>query len=91
MSLLFLFHESLPTFLCCAQEASESYLKDILGFEEEQLVSSDFTSDLRSSVVDAACTQVIDGSMVKIYSWYSNEIAYAARVVDIAAMVGKTA
>jgi len=40
------------------QEASETYLKDILGFEENQLVSTDFVNDARSSIVDKHCTQV---------------------------------
>ncbi len=42
------------------QEASETYLKDILGFEENQLVSTDFVNDARSSIVDKHCTQVRD-------------------------------
>ena len=51
------------------QEASETYLAGILGYEERPLVSTDYVNDARSSIVDAACTQVIDGTMVKIYAW----------------------
>mmetsp|Transcript_11540 Transcript_11540/g.20490 ORF Transcript_11540/g.20490 Transcript_11540/m.20490 type:complete len:347 (-) Transcript_11540:727-1767(-) len=69
------------------KDASETYLKDILGFEENQLVSTDFVNDARSSIVDAPCTQVIDGTLVKIYAWYDNEWGYSARLVDVAAMV----
>ncbi len=54
---------------CPAQEASETYLQGILGYEEQQLVSCDYINDARSSIVDAPCTQVIDGTMVKIYAW----------------------
>ena len=50
--------------------ASESGpLKGILGFETKALVSTDYTNDTRSSIIDAASTQVIDGTMVKIYAW----------------------
>ena len=50
--------------------ASESGpLKGILGFETKPLVSTDYTNDTRSSIIDAASTQVIDGTMVKIYAW----------------------
>ena len=44
--------------LVCSQEASETYLSGILGFEERPLVSTDYVNDARSSIVDAACTQV---------------------------------
>lgn len=70
------------------KEASETYLKDILGYEERPLVSTDYVNDARSSIVDSACTQVIDGTMVKIYAWYDNEWGYSARLIDVAAMVG---
>jgi len=50
--------------------ASESGpLKGILGFEPKPLVSTDYTNDTRSSIIDALSTQVIDGTMVKIYAW----------------------
>lgn len=52
-----------------SQEASETYLKGILGFETMPLVSTDYVDDARSSIVDAPSTQVIDGTMVKIYAW----------------------
>ena len=51
------------------QEAAGSYLSGILGYEEQPLVSTDYIIDLRSSIVDALSTQVIDGTMVKIYAW----------------------
>ena len=65
------------------KEASESYLKDILGYEEAQLVSADYVNDDRSAVVDASSTMVINKRQLKVYAWYDNEIAYAKRMVDI--------
>ena len=65
------------------KEASKSYLKDILGFEEAQLVSADYVNDERSAVVDADSTMVINKRQLKVYAWYDNEIAYAKRMVDI--------
>lgn len=69
------------------KEASETYLAGILGYETEPLVSVDYVNDKRSGIVDAACTQVIDGTMVKLYAWYDNEWGYSARMVDVARMV----
>ena len=56
-----------------AAAAAEGPLKGILGFETRPLVSTDYVNDTRSGIVDAECTQVIDGTMVKIYAWYDNE------------------
>ena len=50
---------------------------DVLGFEERPLVSTDYVNDPRSSIVDAASTMVVGGSMVKIYAWYDNEVGTA--------------
>ncbi|KAK9830553.1 hypothetical protein WJX72_012427 [[Myrmecia] bisecta] len=66
------------------KEACETYLKDILGYEEQPLVSTDYVNDARSSIVDALSTQVIDDTLVKIYAWYDNEYGYACRLVDVA-------
>ena len=68
--------------------AAEGPLKDILGFEDRPLVSTDFRSDPRSSIVDGPSTMVINGTQVKIYAWYDNEMGYAHRLVDVALMVG---
>ena len=70
--------------------ASEGGLKDILGYEERPLVSTDYTNDERSSIVDALSTMVINGTQVKIYAWYDNETGYAHRLVDVALMVGES-
>ncbi len=70
------------------KEAAEGALKDILGYEERPLVSADYTNDTRSSIVDAPSTMVVNGTQVKIYAWYDNEMGYAHRLVDVARMVG---
>lgn len=51
------------------QEASETYLKGTLGYEVKPLVSTDYINERRPGVVDALSTQVIDGTMVKVYAW----------------------
>ena len=68
--------------------AAEGDLKDILGYETRPLVSTDYTNDTRSSIVDALSTMVINGTQVKVYAWYDNEMGYAHRLVDVALMVG---
>lgn len=68
--------------------ASENELKDILGYEERPLVSTDYCGDPRSSIVDALSTLVTNGTQVKIYAWYDNEWGYANRTVELAKLVG---
>jgi len=66
------------------KKASESgSLKGYLGFEEAELVSSDFKGDSRSSIVDAPMTLVVGGNCVKVISWYDNEWGYSCRVRDL--------
>ena len=67
--------------------AADGPLAGILGFETRALVSSDFTNDPRSSIIDAQSTMVTGGTQVKIYAWYDNEWGYACRLVDITRMV----
>ena len=62
--------------------ASEGELKGILGYEEHELVSSDFKGNKLSSIVDAPITKVV-GNSVKVFSWYDNEWGYSNRVVDL--------
>ncbi|PWE29491.1 type I glyceraldehyde-3-phosphate dehydrogenase [Pararhodobacter marinus] len=69
------------------KSAAEGPLKGILGYETRHLVSSDFTNDPRSSIIDAPSTMVVNGTQVKIYAWYDNEWGYACRLGDIARMV----
>ncbi|OHD63830.1 MAG: type I glyceraldehyde-3-phosphate dehydrogenase [Spirochaetes bacterium RBG_13_51_14] len=65
------------------KEAANGKLKGILQFCEDELVSIDFLGNSHSSVVDALSTKVIDGTLVKVLSWYDNEWAYSNRVVDL--------
>src|SRR5215469_7179646 len=66
------------------KKASESGpLKGYLGYEEHELVSSDFKGDSRSSIVDAPSTMVVGGNCVKVISWYDNEWGYSCRVRDL--------
>ena len=67
--------------------AAAGELAGILGVSEEALVSIDFVGDVRSSIVDATSTSVIDGQLVKVLSWYDNEWGYSARVVDLVCYV----
>jgi glyceraldehyde 3-phosphate dehydrogenase len=64
--------------------AAEGPLAGILGYERRPLVSADYARDTRSAIVDAPSTMVTDGTLLKIYAWYDNEIAYACRMVDLA-------
>ena len=68
--------------------AAEGSLAGILGYEERPLVSADYTNDTRSSIVDAPSTLVVNGTQVKVYAWYDNEMGYAHRLIDVALMVG---
>jgi glyceraldehyde 3-phosphate dehydrogenase len=65
-------------------EAAGGSLAGILGFEPRPLVSADYARDTRSSIVDGPSTMVTDGTMLKIYAWYDNEMGYACRMVDLA-------
>ncbi len=67
--------------------ASEGDLKGILGYEERPLVSADYTNDTRSTIIDALSTMVVNGTQVKVYAWYDNEMGYAWRLADVARMV----
>ena len=66
--------------------AASDRFKGILGVSHEPLVSSDYRGDARSSIVDAELTNVVDGTLVKIVSWYDNEWGYAHRLVELARM-----
>jgi len=64
--------------------AARGELAGILGYEERPLVSADYARDTRSSIVDALSTMVTDGTLLKVYAWYDNEMGYACRMVDLA-------
>jgi glyceraldehyde 3-phosphate dehydrogenase len=67
--------------------AAEGPLAGILGYEARPLVSADYNNDTRSSIVDAPSTMVTDGTLLKVYAWYDNEVGYACRMVDLANIV----
>ncbi|MDR8522181.1 ArsJ-associated glyceraldehyde-3-phosphate dehydrogenase [Shewanella fidelis] len=71
------------------QQAAEGELNGILGYEERPLVSVDYKTDPRSSIIDAPSTMVVNGTQVKLYVWYDNEWGYANRTAELAIMVGK--
>ena len=71
------------------KEASETHLSGILGYEERPLVSIDYKTDPRSSIVDALSTMVVNDTQLKLYLWYDNEWGYANRLVELAAYTGK--
>ncbi|MDN3652454.1 ArsJ-associated glyceraldehyde-3-phosphate dehydrogenase [Thalassotalea ponticola] len=70
------------------KQAAEGELKGILGYEQRPLVSIDYKTDPRSSIVDALSTMVINGSQLKLYVWYDNEWGYANRTAELARKVG---
>lgn len=69
--------------------AAAGPLAGILGYEERPLVSIDYRTDPRSSIIDALSTMVVNGTQVKIYSWYDNEWGYSNRLVELARKVGQ--
>ncbi|MEE9268905.1 MAG: type I glyceraldehyde-3-phosphate dehydrogenase [Candidatus Krumholzibacteria bacterium] len=71
------------------REAATGKLSGILGVSDEPLVSSDFIGDERSSIVDLISTNVIDGTLVHILSWYDNEMGYSSRCADLLSYIGE--
>lgn len=69
--------------------AAEGELKGILGYCTEPLVSIDFNHDPHSSTFDATQTQVVDGGLVRVLSWYDNEWGFSNRMSDTAALFGR--
>ena len=64
------------------KEASEGYLKNVLAYTQDPIVSIDIVGNPYSCVFDSQMTSVI-GNMVKIIGWYDNETAYSQRIVDL--------
>ena len=65
------------------KRASEEELKGILGYTEDQVVSSDFVGDSRTSIFDADAGIALNDTFVKVVSWYDNEWGYSSKVVDL--------
>lgn len=70
------------------KDAAEGALKGVLGYEDRPLVSIDYRTDPRSSIIDALSTMVVNGTQLKLYAWYDNEWGYANRTAELALMVG---
>ncbi|MDO6743727.1 type I glyceraldehyde-3-phosphate dehydrogenase [Tenacibaculum soleae] len=74
---------SLVAIKTALKEASEGSLKGILGYTEDKVVSQDFVSDTRTSIVDADACLELNSNFYKVISWYDNEYAYATKIVDL--------
>lgn len=72
------------------KEASEGDMKGILGYTEDPVVSTDYTTDSRSSIFDAKAGIMLNEKFVKVVSWYDNEWGYSSRMVDLAHHMAKT-
>jgi glyceraldehyde 3-phosphate dehydrogenase len=78
------------TIKAAIKAASEGEMKDILGYTEEAVVSSDFVSDPRSSIFDASAGIALSDNFVKLVSWYDNECGYSNRILDLIAHMEAT-
>jgi glyceraldehyde 3-phosphate dehydrogenase len=70
------------------REYAAGSMKGVLAVSDEPLVSVDYIGNLASSTVDLLCTNVVDGKLVSVTSWYDNEMGYSARCVDLLAYIG---
>ena len=71
------------------EEANSERYRGVLGVTDEPIVSSDIIQDPRASVVDLELTQVVDGNLVKVMSWYDNEWGYTSQMIREAVRIGK--
>jgi glyceraldehyde 3-phosphate dehydrogenase len=74
--------------LAAFDAAAAGRMKDILDVSYEPLVSKDFQGNSHSSIVDAESTQVMDGTLAKVVTWYDNEWGYSCRTADVTKMIG---
>jgi glyceraldehyde 3-phosphate dehydrogenase len=74
---------SLDEIKAAMKKASETYLKGILGYTEDEVVSSDFIHDQRSSIFDAGSCIELNKNFFKLVSWYDNEWGYSCRVAEL--------
>jgi glyceraldehyde 3-phosphate dehydrogenase len=76
--------------ICAAMKAaSEGPMKGVLGYTDEKVVSTDFRGDARTSVFDAEAGIALDGTFVKVVSWYDNEWGYSSKVLEMARVISK--
>lgn len=74
---------TLEEILAKLKEASEGSFKNIIGYTDDEVVSQDFVSDIRTSIIDAGASIELNGNFFKIISWYDNEYGYATKIVDL--------
>ena len=74
---------SLKEILEKLEEASKGEFKNIIGYTDEEVVSQDFVSDIRTSIIDAGASIELNENFFKIISWYDNEYGYATKIVDL--------
>ena len=70
------------------KEASEGELKGILGYTEDEVVSTDFLGDARTSIFDAKAGIALNDNFVKVVSWYDNEWGYSNKIIDLVQLIG---
>jgi len=76
--------------ICAAMKAaSDGPMKGVLGYTDEKVVSTDFRDDSRTSIFDAEAGIALDGTFVKVVSWYDNEWAYSCKVLEMARVIAK--
>jgi len=71
------------------KKVSEAYMKDVLEYTEDPIVSSDIVTNPHSCIFDASSTMVLDGNFVKILGWYDNEWGYSNRMIDLVKLMSK--
>jgi len=82
---------SMEAIKAAVKKASEGKLKGILGYTEDQVVSTDFLGDTQSSIFDANACISLNPHFVKLVSWYDNEFGYSCRVVDLISYIASKA
>ena len=76
--------------ICAAMKAaSEGAMKGVLGYTEDQVVSTDFRGESCTSVFDADAGMALDGTFVKVVAWYDNEWGYSSKVLEMARVVAR--
>jgi glyceraldehyde 3-phosphate dehydrogenase len=70
--------------------AADGPMRGILEYSEEELVSSDIIGNPHSSIVDSKLTSVLDGTLVKVFSWYDNEWGFSNRVIDLIQLMARS-
>ncbi|TCI90342.1 type I glyceraldehyde-3-phosphate dehydrogenase [Tenacibaculum sp. M341] len=74
---------SLKDILAKLKEASEGELRGVVGYTDDEVVSQDFVSDVRTSIIDAGASIELNENFFKVISWYDNEYGYATKIVDL--------